>query len=412
MGKAFKLLLFLFVISLLIQSLFVFLGKGYERTYTVQNGERSYLVSETYEARQKGKPDTYTLLIDNTFSFKIFDNLYKDSQIIKNIYSFKDENYECIYPVFKSKKIKTDVLCKKDTYVYYQKIAGKDSQLDAFVDSIKEYDKTAFIDQKEETEKETFLTVYKNNVQNKHFTIVQNYRGFYNINNQSKRSIDVVSYYDEDIYEPKIAGLASKYFITAAYTGEDTFREMHVIDVTDNSKKTLTTKAISTGSFIEGTLDNTLYLLDKTNRLQYKIDGKRKDVTQTGSGISLPFYENGTWTTKDMNEAIQNMLFSDKKEYENKDYDTILKSNDGYYYLLKKENDKIKVSRVDNLYPNQIIELFTVEEIQNISFGKGFIYFRENGDIKYYSDKTGLRTLAHQSEMVFNKDLKTFTYIQ
>ncbi|MDD3341336.1 MAG: hypothetical protein PHN72_04030 [Bacilli bacterium] len=412
MKKVLKLLLLLFVFSLIIQGFFVFFGKGYERTYTRKEKKKSHVIYEKYRSKTSIEPASYTLLIDQNFSFKVFDSLNKDSEIIKEIHSFKDEQYECVYPVFKNKKIKKDVLCKGSYYVYYQNIVGKDKKLDAFVENLPAYNQNDFIDSKVDTIKEPFLTVYKNNIQAGHYTVVQNYRGIYNIKQSKEKPINTLSYYNSDVYEPKIAALASKYFITASYNRSYDFNEIYIIDVTNNSKKELTTKSISLDSFIQGNIDHSVYLLDKSNRVQYKIDSKKKVVTETGRGNTIPFYENGEWIQKDMNEVHKDKSFSNKLEYQNKEYDSIYKSTDGLYYLTKKRNGKIEVSRVNPSYPNQIVFLFKTNELKNISFGKGFIYFSEEGYLKYYSDQTGLRTLGYQSEMNFNNDLKTFTYIK
>lgn len=412
MRKICKLLLFLFGISLLMQAVFVFFGKGYEITYTVKDDEKSFLVKETYRANQKGKDNYYQFLIADTFSFTVFDNLHKDSKLIKQVYYYENDNYKCIYPVFKKEKVQMDVMCKGDTLLYYHTMKGKDSGVDQFVESLKGYRANAFVDTKETVQEERFVKVYQNNLQENHFITLQTYKGIYSIKKDKKRSIGITNYYDHDVYDPTLSAATSHYYVTSTYSGEFDFDGFYVIDMVSNSKKKIESKVpISYNSYIQGTVGTDVYLLDKNSQKQYKIDSKKKTMMETGNAEKgIQYYEDGKWTEESISQSLRSeRKFPSKIMYQNEAYSRIEKSNN-FYYLFRNRNGNVEVNRTPIYDTSSITYLFTASDVNHVKYVKDFLYFFENGEIKYYSDQTGVKTVASYSEMNFNKGLNYYIH--
>lgn len=409
MKKICQILLVLFIITLFIQTICICMSKGYTLKYNIKEGKKDFLVEEKYISHTKGVKDHYEIVINDTFSFQIYENLHKNSRIIKQIKTYKDDKYTCIYPIFKSKKIKRDVLCTDgDKQIYYQNIKGNEG-LDAFVSRLSTYDASLFKDQKEDIQKEGFLTLYTENLLKDHSFIAQNYKGVYVVNHNKIRA---VSLYDHDVYDPKISAMVSKYFVTADYNEKFSFHKFYILDSTGNSKKEIQTKYdISYESYVQGVVGNSLYLIDPENKRQYEVNIKEQSVRIIGDmSKGMQFYENGKWSTKDMKEAISAPLYFNMSEKNDIYYRVETVPYTSYTYLFRKEKDKVIVSRKDHDEDGKITYLFETDEIRMIQYSKEFIYFATEDTIFYYSDATGLRTLAQHSEFPFNKDLQFFVY--
>lgn len=414
MLKVIKLLLFLFLCMIGVQLLFAYFSKRYEITYQVLGDQKNFIVKETYTAHNSKTGDYYRFVIDDEFSFKIFDNLGKDSRIIKEIKYYEDSTYKCIYPIFKNKKVKMDVLCKDNNLIYYHSIEGENKNLDEFVQTLEGYDSLDYKNKESKKVQNTFVTVYKDHLVDHHYLILQTYKGFYNVNNRDNHIIDVLNYYEHDIYEPKIFALTGKYLVSANYNQNLEFNQFFITDVITNIKKTIfAPNMISYQSYIQGVVNDCVYIVDKKNQKQYEINPKDERIREIGNVNSkFQYYENGKWSLVEASETISSdKKFINRAEYQHDGYDYTYKTSQ-FYYLFKKRNNRIEVSRTDIEDQKNITYLFSVEKMNDISYVKDYIYFENDGKIQYYSDKTGLKTLAEHSEMKFNQNLKYFIYVK
>ena len=76
---------------------------------------------------------------DNTYPFRVYENLNNKRKIVKDIYLYKDDNVECILPIINN-SLYTDIMCFKDRILYdYSNIRGQNNSLDSYVDSLNIY---------------------------------------------------------------------------------------------------------------------------------------------------------------------------------------------------------------------------------------------------------------------------------
>lgn len=409
MKKICQILLVLFILSIFIQILYLCMSTGHTLKYDIKEGKKHFLVEEKYQSRKKNSMDHYEITIDGIFSLQVYENLYKDSRLIQKIKYYKDDTYTCIYPIFKSKKIKRDVLCSDGKeQIYYHNIQNNKG-LDAFVQSLSTYDGSLFQDQKDTDKKEGFLTVYTDNFPKNHTFVIQNYKGAYVVNKKDK--IHVIDLYTHDVYDPKLSIMVGKYFVTPDYEDKYSFNTFYILDSTNSSiKEVHSAYDISYDTYIQGTYKNAVYLIDTDHKKQYKIDIKERSVSLIGDvSRGVQYYQNGKWVHKDMKEALSQKLLWDTGISKDDIYDRIEKvPGTSYTYLFKKEGENTVVYRqVEGSMPTY---LFKVEEVKMIQYTKDFIYFANKNMMQYYSDGTGLRTFAKHSEFSFNKNLKFFAY--
>jgi hypothetical protein len=91
------------------------------------------------------------------------------------------------------------------------------------------------------------------------------------------------------------------------------FNKFYIIDLTNNKINDLILKEknIPLDSYINGVVDNKLYLFDKENLLQYEIDPKKKTSKVVGSTSLNGKYYNSKWEEKDIYEFKNKELIFD-----------------------------------------------------------------------------------------------------
>lgn len=410
MGKLFKILVILFVFMLITEVLFTIFGDGYKITYNISNENKFYNIKETYIANNASYDDHYEITINDKYFLSVYDDLFKDSKLIKNIVEFNDGELSCIYVNFKNKKVERDVICNiNGTQKLYQNMIGYNSKLDEFVSKIDGYNINNYKDDLSSKMEKGLVKVYNKNILQDHFIDLQKYKGIYNI---SKEKIIDLDYYDNDVYNPKLTISTDKYLISADYENNYSFDTLYIIDISNNQRDEIKiASSISYDSYFQGEVDNKVYLFDKSSKKQYEIDPKKLEIKEVGNETKDILYYNGKWEKKKALEFINSEIkFQNKVNYQNDNYDKIEATNN-FYYLFD-YNNKVKVSRVAINNQNHITELFEVNSIRNIKYVKDYIYFIDGDSVKYYSDKTGIRTVLTYSELAFNKDLDYFVYVK
>jgi hypothetical protein len=179
-------------------------------------------------------------------------------------------------------------------------------------------------------------------------------------------------------------------------------------------------KPISYDSFIQGVVDNKIYLIDKNEKAQYSIDIYSKRVEITGDeNNNTKYYDHGKWESKTIFETIDNtLLFNVQgnipeklKSYNPLYVDDVGGTTDGYYYLYIKENNIINVYRVDKQNLDILTLLFSVSSIKDIQYESSDIYFVKDDTLFMYRDELGVRPLIKYNEFRFNQDKLYNVYI-
>ncbi|MBP3766611.1 MAG: hypothetical protein J6G98_05465 [Bacilli bacterium] len=407
MKRLFKLLIALFILYILLEIIFNYFSKGYQSIYKVDD----FKIMEKRVKRTKGEIDNYYFEIskdDSIFSFQTFDNISKNQNVIKSIKYFKNDDFECIFPVTKKDKAITDIICiTNNKYYYYNSLVGVDNDLDRFAKSLSKY-RTNYENSSEVLKSDSYITVY-NNMDNISLG-VENYKGLYIA---SKNGFTTNEFFTRDIYTKDISAFTSNYYIVADYKETFDFHNFYVIDLkTRKVSKIVSNNKISMYSFIQGVIDDTLYLLDTSNKMQYEIDLKSKTINIVGNeknGVKI--YKDGNWQNINIYDAINNKITFNSVNtiFENKEYARVDKAGNilsGYYYLYVKNNNKYDVYKVNVQNKDILIYLFTTDNIDNVLYSDDVVIYKDSNYIKLYSDLTGVKTLVKYDEVNFNKSLK------
>lgn len=407
MRKLFFMLVVLFILYLGIQFAFYWFSEGQEYEYKIDKGDNVFQIKETSNFEN----DSYlyeVVINDKNFSFQIFNDYNKGYKVLNDIYYYKSDKYECILPIFKGGKIFIDMMCMtSNNLVYYHDL--NDKELDDFVSGISIYNKDNFIDTATSENKEG-INVYKDNLIDNHFIGLVNYKGFYNINNKFDSTVHNISLFKKDIYNQKLGVFVDKYYVVADYDEQYNFNEINVINLVTLKTSTIVfDTAISMDSYIQGVVNNKVYLYDKDNNIQYEIDPDSLSIVRLSNEIK---YYDGSWSTMSIKDAKAEKKFVvNQVEYKNDDYVKIDQVND-YYYLYKKQKDYYECYRINKQNELGLIYLFKTKSIDSINYVNNYVYFIDDGKIKVFNDTFGIKNIIDYQELEFNKNINFYVYAE
>ncbi len=391
MKSKYKLVLMLLTIILLIIMCKVTLSLNH-LNYSLKINKNKFNIREEYS-----KDYTYIKIKVNN---KIYSLYVKDKgrKLIDNVYYYKDNKYECLLPIING-VIKSDMMCYNDNTIYnYYNLKTKDDALDNYVSSIKEYNIENFIDNTDKFSKIDYIMFYNNIDKN---VAITTYDGL--ISNYSS-----IKLFNKDVYNNIISAFIDKYYIIADYNKSYEFNKFVVTNL--KNQKTFKIKSkydISFDSYVQGIVDNKLYIYDKDNNSQYEIDIDKKRVNLLSNSKKIKVYKNHSWGYVSKNS--EDIYFENEEENLSLDsFDHVIKYGN-YYYLFKKVNKSYELYRSDINNMEVYEYLITVPTIK-INYNEDYIYYVNGNKLYYYSDSTGLKTILENPELEFNETIKYYIY--
>lgn len=407
MRRLFFMLVVLFLLYLGIQFAFYWFSGGQDNVYEIMEEGATFEVNEKSNFNLAVNSYSYDVSLgETTFSFQIFHNYNKVSKVLEKIRYYKDNNYECILPIFRDNIIFLDMICKSgDDYNYYFNIKGDNTNLDEFVSAIEEYNINQFTDSNETYEIED-INVYRDNLVENHYIGFNNYRGVYIVSGNFNTRVYNISLFDKDIYKQELGQFVDQYYVVPDYNEQHEFNVINIVNIVTLDTTTISfDRAISFDSYIQGVVDNKIYLYDKDNSIQYEIDPAKESIVQLSSQ-EIRYY-NGEWTTMTVAEANDEKKFiTETVDYTDEQYDRIDKVGGevGYYYLYKKNGNKYDAYRMSSQNNSGLIYLFSTEDLNYIRYVNNSVYFIDGNQVKVYNDQIGIRRLLEYDELEFNRN--------
>lgn len=395
MNKKIKIII-LFLILIILVVILKNLFKVNSLNYVINNNGNKFNIKEVY------KNKNYYIEIKtktNIFPIRIYEDI-KNKKIIKKIYYYYDDNYECLLPIINN-KLNIDMMCYKENILYnYNDIIGENSDLDEYVKNIKEYNIEQFKNNISEYNKINTIKYY-NSIEKK--VVLTTYKGL-NISGSE------VNIFNKDIYNNKISTFLDNYYIIADYNNDYEFKYFYVVNLENNELFKIKSKyIISLDSYIQGIVDKKIYLYDKDNENQYEIDINKKTIKLISNTKYIKYYSNNKWEKLNKISANKEVYFNYESlnNYFTK-YNQVIDSTN-YYYLLKDNGKNYDLYRVDKENIN-IYKFISEIPTDKIYTNNDYIYYSYDNKIYYYSDKTGLKLLLEDSELEFNNTIKYYIY--
>ena len=358
--------------------------------YKLKNNKEVYNITEKYD-----KNYFYYTIIWNKKEYPV--NIFKTSmkkKAINKIYSYKDDLYSCILPIFND-EVMTDIMCYKENIIYnYQTIKGENERLDKYIEGIEEY-KNFIKDTSKEDRYNNIITFYNDISKN---ISISTYKGIISKDKELKL-------FDKDVYSNKISIYTNKYYVSADYNSNYEFDKFYIVDLNTNDVSTIKVKnPISFDSYIQGVVDDKVYIFDPENEIQYEIEPKNKKINIT-SNEYIKYYGNKKWTKVSVKQAKKELLFNyGSLDNIYNEYDKVYE-NSYYYYVI--ENDRLyRINKNNTKIKTYLLEL----PVDEIIIYDDYLYYVSNDELYYYSDITGLKLVLTNKELEFNKYIKYYIY--
>lgn len=401
MKYLFKTLIIFTVIFFALKFILFLFDKGHEITYNIGN----FKIKEELETKENN--NYYFELIHEKFkmNFRIFKNYNKAEKVINKIEYKKIDGYQCILPIFKNGQLLTDVMCLKDNDVTYAHNLDN-KKIKDYLKTLKKYGYNLdnYNDQADDIKLSNTQTIYEDNFLENHYIAMETYKGL-NLFNGKESNVKI---FENDVYTKPISYFTGKYYIVADYTDEYTFKIFHVINIINGNKIDIRSyDDISFDSYIEGAVNDDIYLFDKDASKQYKISIKNESVELFHDKNNLQTY-NGKWQDMSLTEALNGKTFNNYYTNDIKGYDKVDKVGK-YYYMYKKENDYYNVYQADIKNKKQKTYLFKTTDLNSVIYLEDAIYYL-NSNTFYYHYNYGERKVITNTELEFNKDLSFGVY--
>ena len=406
MKKVIKLLIGIFILVLIFELIAYIFKTHHDITYTLKDDNQTFKINEVYKNKKYYFKITSKDLV---YSFEIPDEFHKKKEVITKIYSYQKDDVYCIYPAIE-KQENTNILCSKNNKSYAY--TNYEKELTPFIETLKKqgYNSPSWQEKSNSSKKIETLSAYQSNIKEKTYIYIYKYNGFFSI---SKDSLEQIKLFENDTYINHLGTNIDKYYLIPNYDQKYDYDELYVIDMTNNKVKKRNLKyKISKDSYINGVIDNELYIFDKDELKQYKISKKGKKIKEVGNKEDGALYYNLKFETKSVYDfRDEELKFKTIKDYisqveKNTSINYLQKTEDTYYYQTK-NNDVYYY----NLNSKTKVLLFN-QKISDFTLVKDTLYFISDDTLYSYNFQEGLKKLITYSELSFNSKNRLAIYME
>ncbi len=384
----------LFLIILLIYEFnFNYLKSNHDIEYVITEDSKKYEINEYY-VRDENR-DIYYIKVNEKDSNKsyIFDvnNLFnKRKEIVKKVNEYKKDDVECLNITLVNDK-NSETLCIKDNELYTYFTLKNELKIKELDESIETYGND------KQTQTISSLEINKGYLDEGENILFHFQRAITVINKEIE---EYVEYGTIDNYKNTHGILCGDYYVIPQISNTIEFDTIVVYNILTNKSETINIgTGISFNSYYNGIHNDEIYITDRTNLRQYKINPKEMTIKLIATiGEKAYIYNDKE------EERVSIYEVTDKKVYFNKVSDAYKKIKadkiyethgcayyykNGYFY---KTYEK---------YPEVSIKLFKTNDPKNVVIKEDNLYFIEYETIKKFNIK-GLYDLAKYSELKSN----------
>ena len=232
----------------------------------------------------------------------------------------------------------------------------------------------------------TFNNVTIYNQDNSAF-LLWNYRGFDYLNGSITDNIKIT---DKDVYNLNIITKIDNLVILADYSQDYHFTKFIIINLENGKKQTWDIDYdISMDSYILGSYDKSVYLVDKKSLIEYEIVPSHKKIRIVGTKTKKGVIYNNDFEDISLNKLV-------KKEYS-------FKQIKGYNY--EAFDDKLYLKLYNS--PNKIL-VTRKDDIKIVDIYEDSVYYLSGSKLYRYNTKDGEKLLLEDFEWNFNNQNMIF----
>ena len=393
--KNFKKIIFVIIVVFIVLSITNYLKKEHTVKYKISN----YDVKEHFYL---SKGHYYDMIITNKkkkYIYTINEDLGKDKKIITDIKEYKSNDLTCIVPVYKE-NITNNFYCllnKQQVSANYLYDTNNSDFKKIYKKAKKHNIKLSQNNKSKKNYKN--LVVYQKNISKDHFYFIWNYKGIYVV---SKDEIKYKKFIDYDIYDNVMDCVVDDYYVLFDNSSVNGIEDVYYYDINKDKldKFELKTK-LTKNSYINGVVDNSIYVTDRKQKKEYAVKIKDKTITEVDNDqTKYLVYDNNT--KKELTKSdyfmkdffFDNNLIIDKKITKSKE----LKKEYNYYYFI--EDSKL-YKALDTNKTHRIL-LAELDNITDWLVRDREVLLLRDDTIYVYIDGKGLRKILTTNELKYN----------
>ena len=393
--KNFKKIIFVIIVVFIVLSITNYLKKEHTVKYKINN----YDIKEHFYL---SKGHYYDMIITNKkkkYIYTINEDLGKDKKIITDIKEYKSNDLTCIVPVYKE-NITNNFYCllnKQQVSANYLYDTNNSDFKKIYKKAKKHNIKLSQNNKSKKNYKN--LVVYQKNISKDHFYFIWNYKGIYVV---SKDEIKYKKFIDYDIYDNVMDCVVDDYYVLFDNSSVNGIEDVYYYDINKDKldKFELKTK-LTKNSYINGVVDNSIYVTDRKQKKEYAVKIKDKTITEVDNDqTKYLVYDNNT--KKELTKSdyfmkdffFDNNLIIDKKITKSKE----LKKEYNYYYFI--EDSKL-YKALDTNKTHRIL-LAELDNITDWLVRDREVLLLRDDTIYVYIDGKGLRKILTTNELKYN----------
>ena len=365
--KKLRLLLIIFlIITFLI--LIIFKDNSYSKVYDIDE----YKVTEEFNDKQSYY---YFQIKYNSLDYELLINhKYSGEKLITNITKYSEKEELCL--VLELTIGNSTLVCSKDNKLINWNLISDNLKDKIPSELIKEYSENSY------TEKD--IAIF-NNIASKIY--IWNYKGFDIIENGKLKTLNI---FDDDVYDTNLIAKVNNYIIIPNYNQKYNFNKIIILNTkTDEIEEWELNYEISYDSYVMGSYENSIYLVDIKNKIQYELVPHKQKARIIATKNSQGLIYKKEWQKMTVNQMINN------KE--------TFTFNIIYNYQIASQ--KLYLSYINS--PNTIqVTNNQVDKI--VAINDNEVYYLSQNKLFYFNIYDGEKLLAQKEEWLFNNENKVF----
>ena len=365
--KKLRLLLIIFlIITFLI--LIIFKDNSYSKVYDIDE----YKVTEEFNDKQSYY---YFQIKYNSLDYELLINhKYSGEKLITNITKYSEKEELCL--VLELTIGNSTLVCSKDNKLINWNLISDNLKDKIPSELIKEYSENSY------TEKD--IAIF-NNIDSKIY--IWNYKGFDIIENGKLKTLNI---FDDDVYDTNLIAKVNNYIIIPNYNQKYNFNKIIILNTkTDEIEEWELNYEISYDSYVMGSYENSIYLVDTKNKIQYELVPHKQKARIIATKNSQGLIYKKEWQKMTVNQMINN------KE--------TFTFNIIYNYQIARQ--KLYLSYINS--PNTIqVTNNQVDKI--VAINDNEVYYLSQNKLFYFNIYDGEKLLAQKEEWLFNNENKVF----
>ena len=388
--KQIKLLVLLIFIILLIP----FIRKIFIKEYNIIYEKNNFIINEIY--KYENKEHKYEINIKNKeyeITYLLNEDFNKNNEIIKDIKLYQEKDINCILPIY-TKSIENKLYCVKDNKQVSNYYLNKNKDYNNILKQVKKY-KIKKLESNNKTTKYKNLKIYKNNLNEEDIFTIWDYKGINIIEKNNNKYVKILDY---DLYDEIKTIIYDKYFVLFENSHVDGIENIYYYDFKKDKLKLYNPEIIISKDFyINGVVNNLIYVTDNKAKKEYTINLIKKEIEQISKANEYITYKDNKFISLTKSDYfMEKQIFSNNKIIDKKiSKEEHVKENNIYYYI---EDNKF-IRKIEDRNSEILFELKNIKDWKIIN-GKILLI---SEDILYiYDDNRGLVPIVQSNELNYN----------